>query len=469
MEKSDKNILVVLVINCCLLCVGHAYSSFLVIAASLTLFLFILLASGYKMFLPVVLFHIPFVQLLRFNANSFSFFSLGIIMLFFWEICFRTTRLRYLPKKMIVPIAGICLYIVSIGLFRGMIPNVSLIMTLCQFVMVPLIAYHCKEHIRFRPCVFYLATGVILACVLSLIFQDYGTMKPFIEVAHADVADAARICGFTGDGNRMGAQTLAAMCAVIVLQLSDKGKNVIRYVVLLMLLLCCGMLTVSKMFLLEAVFLILLWSLAFFSQKGLFRKKIGLVICIVLVVCVVMSTGIVNTQIDIYIRRFSLATDASGLTTGRTDLWKIYLDYLLEKLDVLLVGRGWMAEYLYYWGEAKNMAPHNIFFEVVYRLGIVGAVFLIVWITVTCRSCVPDSSSKNPIPATIRIIVLVGFFGSWLAIPAIDFDEFFFFPLLAVHAIYGYEGNTYKNPVDYVCDDPKEDMSYEKKADPHCL
>lgn len=452
MEKHDKSILAVLVINSSLLCVGHAYSSFPLVAASLALYLLMVMRNGQRLFVPIALFHIPFAQLLRFNVNSFSFFSLGIILCFLWEICVRTNRLQYLPKSMITAIAGLCIYVVAIGFLRGLFPNVSLIMTLCQFIMVPLIAFHSRDSVRFRPCVYYFVTGVILACVLSLIFQDYPAMKPFIEVDQTDVTDAARICGFTGDGNRMGAQTLAAMCSVIVLQLIDRGKNLSRYVVLLLCLLFCGALTVSKMFLLGAVFLILLWMLAFFSQKGMLRKKIGLIISIFIVVLVIIGSGALNTQIDIYIRRFSLATDASSLTTGRTDIWKMYMNYLLEELGVLMIGKGWMAQYLFFAEQARHIAPHNIVFEVLYRLGVVGAGFLIAWMSATCRASIPVGFDRKCIPVIVRVIVIVGFFTPWLAIPAIDFDEFFFFPLLAMYAFFEYAENTQTVTGRILCD-----------------
>lgn len=441
MEKSEKNILAVLVLNCCLLCVGHAFSVFALVAISLAVYLLLVVRSGHRLFVPIALFFIPFARLLRFNIDSFSFFSLGIILFFFWEICFRTNRLKYLPKNLLAAIAGICIYIIALGFFRGTFPNISLLMTLCQFVMVPLIAFHCRDKISFRPCVIYFVTGVLLACVLSLVFQDYAGMKPFIEVDQTDVIDADRICGFTGDGNRMGAQTLAAMCAVMVLQLIDRGKKLTRYVLLLTALLLCGVLTVSKMFLLEAAFLMMLWCVAFFCQRGLVRKKIALVMGMVAVICIVLGSGILNTQIDIYIRRFSLAEDASSFTTGRTDIWKIYLDYLLEKIDVLLIGKGWMSEYLYFMEQSRNVAPHNILFEVLYRLGIIGAAFLVGWIVITCRGSMPLDYNKKYIPGLVRLIVGIGFFAPWLAIPAIDFDEFFFFPLLAMYAFYDYAKN----------------------------
>lgn len=438
MKKSEKSILAVLVLNCCILCVGHAYSVFLLVAASLALFLLVFIRNGHRLFVPIALLHIPFAQLLRFDANSFSFFSLGIILLFLWEICFRSNRLHHLPKKLVAAIAGLCLYIVVVGFFRGLIPNISMIMTLCQIIMIPLIAYHCRKKVNFRVSVYYFVTGVILACILSLVFQNYPNMKQFVEVDKTDVTDAIRICGFTGDGNRMAAQTLAAMCAVMVLQMIDKGKNLIRYVLLLGCLCLCGALTVSKMFLLEAVFLILLWLLVFFSQRGLFPQKMGMVISICIVVFAVISSGILDTQIDIYIRRFNLATDASGFTTGRTDIWRTYWNYLLQELDVLLIGNGWMAQYLFFAEQNRIVAPHSIVFELLYRLGIIGSVLLIVWMATTCRSGLPAGFNQRSVPAIVRIILAVGLFAPWLAIPAIDFDEFFFFPLLAMYALFDY-------------------------------
>lgn len=435
MLKSERKLLFFIMLNITLLCIGHAYSFFPLVALSLAIFLMLLVLSKQKYFFPVALFHIPFVLLLRFNAESFSFFSLGVIFYFLWEVCIRTGGMRRLPGGLLIAILGICVYIITIGALRGSLPNLSMIMTLCLFAMVPLVGYHCREQADFKLSAYYFAFGVLISCVLSLVFQEHAGMKPFIEVAGTDVAEATRVCGFTGDGNRMGYQTLAAMAAIMVLQLKDRGRDLAKYTVMLVLLLICGVLTVSKMFLLEAAILILLWGFAFYRQKGMHGKKIGLLIGVTAVVLVVLGSGVLDAQIDTYLQRFGIVTDMSDFTTGRTDIWEMYIEHLSDRLDVLLVGNGWMSEYLYFFTQHRNVAPHNFLLEMLYRIGFFGGIFLLAWMISFYKRCVPDGFRIRNVSKIVQLIVVLGFFLPWFALPAMDFDEFFILPPLAMYAV----------------------------------
>ena len=70
--------------------------------------------------------------------------------------------------------------------------------------------------------------------------------------------------------------------------------------------------------------------------------------------------------------RFTVAEDANDLTTGRVDLWKMYIEYIFSDIRCFLVGRGFNAA-------ALRKAAHNTYIDFIYRFGIIGTACWVVY------------------------------------------------------------------------------------------
>ena len=78
----------------------------------------------------------------------------------------------------------------------------------------------------------------------------------------------------------------------------------------------------------------------------------------------VASSSLFRDKIDVILTRFSWADNASELTTGRTDLWKIYLTAIFDSPRLLLLGQGFTNVLI------APKASHNTLIQLVYQFGI---------------------------------------------------------------------------------------------------
>lgn len=432
-------ILIACAADAIMLCIGHAYNIMPLIIAALVIYIFLVLKNGMEHFFAITFFYISWMNLMRLNSDSFSIYTLVLIVMFFYQVVLQLRPGAKLKVKGDMTLLSLLVlfYILIVTLINSNAIDVSHLMNLAMFVMVPILGWWSYEKQDFRECAIFCAVGVILSALCSLIFQNSAGMAAFIKVAQTDVMNAYRICGFTGDGNRLAAQALTAIGCILVVLITESGKDMYKYLILLIFLLMSGILTVSKMFLIVATILLLLWLLVFLFKGGRPVKKIMAIFIASIIVMIILMSGVLNDQINIYIRRFGIITNATTLTTNRTDIWTLYLDYLKDHVAVLLFGRGEMCEYLYFAPMRMNMNMHNIFIESLYKLGLFGTLLVTVWIGTISklnRNIKCECTHGMFIP---KLIVFIGCFASWLALPVLDFDEFYYVIFLAAFA-FGY-------------------------------
>jgi O-antigen ligase len=76
---------------------------------------------------------------------------------------------------------------------------------------------------------------------------------------------------------------------------------------------------------------------------------------------------------NVVLVRFDEASDIATLTTGRSDLWASYTEYLIQNPFVLLFGSGFGAPLI------NGHGAHNTYLDLLYYLGIVGTVILLAY------------------------------------------------------------------------------------------
>ena len=104
------------------------------------------------------------------------------------------------------------------------------------------------------------------------------------------------------------------------------------------------------------------------------------------------------------ISRFSTITNVNDLTTGRNEIWSMYLDYILSNPRVICIGDGIGAAYI-------QKAMHNIYIEIWYYVGILGGLLYIITLggILHHRTIVFRKNSVN-----YFLIVVVAFMYSFL-------------------------------------------------------
>lgn len=81
-----------------------------------------------------------------------------------------------------------------------------------------------------------------------------------------------------------------------------------------------------------------------------------------------------QTRIEVIFERFFAKLDEtlslSYITTGRSDLWTLYINKITSSIPIMLFGVGLFNERLVLIG------PHNLLLHITYRMGLVGLIML---------------------------------------------------------------------------------------------
>ena len=88
MEKESIKVLIGALLNVALLFVAHLFNNQALILLSLTIMIIIVLATKPKLFLPLMLFYLPWSPVLKISPGSFSFFTIVTVLYFFKLIFF---------------------------------------------------------------------------------------------------------------------------------------------------------------------------------------------------------------------------------------------------------------------------------------------------------------------------------------------------------------------------------------------
>ena len=118
--------------------------------------------------------------------------------------------------------------------------------------------------------------------------------------------------------------------------------------------------------------------------------------------------------------RLSFTKNISDFTTGRTELWMMYLESITSDWKTVLLGVGCTSV------KVNGLASHNTVLQIWYQMGILGAIPFMYWYS----SFMADGAKKLlPGEKVNAWILFVGVFLPWLAIDMLFFDEFFLFSL----------------------------------------
>lgn len=404
-----------------LLCYAQINANALLIYGSLMAFLMLVGYYTTKNFaLPVLLFFLPWCKILRISPDSFSFFTFALTF-----VCAINFVLRRFRLKRYQITAGIILAAMTLlaKLLHGGALSMNYIMFLVMLVLFPSIKEERKNKTYdFFILVIFLASGVVVASLYAQWFAGYGNIERFIRVD--SYLTITRRCGFYGDPNFYNAQVTAAIagCVTLILQIKDK-KKVILLGILTAVLIYCGLLSGSKSFVLVFLGILVLWLYQLWKIRGRWGMKVVLVIGLVGFIIYASTSALFGGLIDVIVTRLSNSGNASDFTTGRTELWAMYLETILTDWRIFLLGMGYTDVF------ANGFASHNTILQMWFQLGILGSVPLVYWFVNFVRSGVKEQTACR---GANLWILLIGVFLPWLAIDMLYFDEFFLFPMYVI-------------------------------------
>ena len=414
MQQTNKYLLPCLLLVMAL-CIVQVLGQGTMILGVLAAFLLLMAwCSSQNATMPVLLFFLPWSLLLRTGKEAFSFYTFGMVLV--CAVSLVKTGFRF---KRYALITGILLLLTTLvtKLLGGSPLTFAYIAFLMMIMLFPVVKeeWTAGRYDYYQLALFF-SLGVISAALAAQFLAGYRNIAEYIRVDN--YSTITRLCGFYGDPNFYTAQITAALsgCLVLILKEQSKGRSALL-IALALLLIYCGLLSGSKSFVLVFALMALIWFIELLWMKGKVGLKVLVLILVIAAVIYIATSTLLGGLIKVLVTRFSNAENFSDFTTGRTELWEIYLRRLLTDGKLLVLGQGFSNIKL------ENKASHNSLIQAVYQFGLVGVPLLLIWIGNFFRD-LPER--RRDVPQTRNIwLLLIGCFLPWAAIDILFFDEFF--------------------------------------------
>lgn len=340
---------------------------------------------------------LPFAQVFKYSASSTSLFTVLEIVIIVKHFLITSK----VSKRYFILVFGYPLLIFMTSMISG---NIDLLKIIKMFVSLSLLYFfidgYQKEDIQIYSTLY--SVGLICASVVGLFKKSIPGLAAMYTDANTQYINGATVTRFSATFTDPNYYSLAVIVAlgflICVICCGINMKSNLFFCVVLTLF---GLRTYSKSFILMLIILLII-SLILLIVNG----KVGWTTVLLIVGIFILSSGVLSRieVVQALISRFSTITNVNDLTTGRNEIWSMYLDYILSNPRVICIGDGIGAAYI-------QKAMHNIYIEIWYYVGILGGLLYIITLggILHHRTIVFRKNSVN-----YFLIVVVAFMYSFL-------------------------------------------------------
>jgi len=370
-----------------------------------------------------LVFLLPFYNVFRFDTDQL-YFSVWILLCFVLiqairlliDFCTKRKKINWIVTSVFIVA---CVYLIlPIGPFKlaNLLPIISLLAVLY------LLFYYFDE-ISFKNLTLYLFYGILIAAIFSLFIDIIPRLGEMVVRFNSYSSTDYRFQGLSRDPNYYAMEVLLCLTCFTCLYLHKK-INLFFYPIYIFLM-CLGVLTGSKSFLIVFIaFVVLFTAILIYKvvKNKALRNKKSIINCIAVLVCFVLPFGVCYKNTGYLIDRIihpsyfgvidfgnkdngetsnneigsdgvssdQIINDGSSvsennppseqesrlnsLTTGRSQIWKYYLNECTKSAKQILFGAGIGSGYL---GTEYEIAIHNTAIQCVYFLGLCGCLIFV--------------------------------------------------------------------------------------------
>lgn len=407
------------------LLLAQAVGSMVLLLPCLAVFLILMVwASLQGMAMPVLLFFLPFAPLLKMAPDTISFYTLALLVVY---AVYAVKGSRNLPIVHVIPALCLLMLTLVVRVTTDIPLENSYILFFVSLLLVPFLTLEVGEKCDFYWLTVFFVMGITLAAVTARFLVTAPAIARYININNN--LGFARRSGYYGDPNFYSSHITAALGGVLVLLMNKVSKvQRVALVAMAVVLLYCGLVSVSKSFLLVTMCLILFWFIGFMFRRGQLSSKIVMLCTILVVVLFLLSSTVFMDLMDVMLSRMDLNVSLSAFTTKRVDLWISYLRAFADQPRLLLFGKGFVNILV------DGRGSHNSVIQCVYQFGLVGTALFVVWLVHFVRTLMMRRSVRG-IEITQIAILLLGTFGPWLGLDFLFFDELFLLPIYVCAAM----------------------------------
>lgn len=420
---STGGILAVCLLLSVFLCYGQIRDSGLLLLACLSLFLLLAIWSNYSgAVLAVLLFFLPWSPLMKINYDGISFFTVALL-----AVCVISFMRDWRIINTYQMIAAIFLVILTIAekIYQGNPVQTDYLAFLIMLLFFPCVIER-KQRVSFQELTLFFAAGIISAALIARQVASLPNISRYIRVD--SYLSITRSAGFYGDPNFYSAHITACLAGVLIL-LSKETRRLhqMAWIIIAVVLVYCGLLSASKSFILVAICLALAWIPTMVGQKTAISSKLRLTLWLICAACIVLSSTLFDSLLEVIRERFSYSANISQLTTGRTEIWKNYLKEFSQNVPLALFGNGYTSVTL------DGRASHNTIIQCIYQFGLIGTVLYTAWLVLVLKRT-HRKLGNGRLHWQYAVLLGIGVVMPWMALDILFFDEAF---LLIAYAAIG--------------------------------
>lgn len=253
------------------------------------------------------------------------------------------------------------------------------------------------SNIDIKKLTLILSLGLIAGSICSIISYSYGIMQtqPYIP----DSLCGFRFSAYFHNVNSLGLYCSLCQACILALFLTN-NLNFKKWSWLLLTITLIGFSTFSKSFILITIITYgIAITLAFIKSKN---KKSFVKLAIVGTISIVLLALIFNNYLISIFKRFYVGDNYGGglntVTTGRLEIWKLYLKHIFSSPKYILLGCGVTS------GFVGIFTPHNFYIALLYKFGVIGILAIIIILIFIFKQNKPTKNIHYYLPLIILLI-----------------------------------------------------------------
>ena len=320
---------------------------------------------------------IPFYYIFREPGGK----SLYAILIILACVFFLFTKKFEKNDTWVIGVCLICYFLTrSTADFIASLPVLSGILIIC-------IATHIIKREKAVIIAKAYIVSILISSIFGYIFKDNSALINYTrDPALAQYgSDAVRFKGLFTDPNYYFSCVIVAIALIIVLYIS-KEVNATLFVSGFIGLSLFGFITYSKTF-----FIIYVFACFFYMLVSLKRKRFLIAVIFGFLFLFVLFNVIVG-ELEFFVilrERFTKGDDLNSLTTGRSDAWNNYLEYIFSNATTLIFGEAFNAPML------NGIGTHNMAIELLYHTGSIGLALFVAFLCASVKNCMVNNFSKT--------------------------------------------------------------------------
>ena len=326
---------------------------------------------GYSIFkvneedtLCIMLFMLSFSPIFKLKIGGFTLFNLAILLVIIKMLIYQ----RFvLPSKGGILLIIFSFYIVFTSFYINIVECITVI---CSLLLAMMLYRPEKKKYDLKKVTVFTTWGVLITSVLAIFGKNIPKIALLLDKATIRISAGTYYYRFSGLMENPNYYTMlpSLLLAAIVILIIKKKSDFMDYLYFVGLAIF-GFMSLSQSFILTFIIMLLLILVisTYKSPKSLIIMLftfIGLFI----VVYKLLDKNTIDTILFRLQSNQSNSENLGALTSGRTELWKFYIEYIFSDIKILFLGAGIGA------GNLWVGASHNYYIDMLYYLGIIGTV-----------------------------------------------------------------------------------------------